>query len=737
MSTYSIMTWVLTALLTAIVAFHLLLSPYTKVEESFTMQAVHDMLNYGVLPDLLAHYDHQQFPGVVPRTFVGSAVLAGIVGAADAAWKYISGAGFVADGPHAQLHVQVAVRGVLALLNVWALVRVARSTDSIVFREKKTRSKGLVGFFFTLLLLSQFHLLFYASRTLPNFVALPVVNYALSKIVVGDLTGLTWLAFVGVVFRLEVGVFASVIAVVSSLVFGQSNIFHNVFMLAAGALVGLAVTYGVDSYFWGHSVVPELHAFYFNVVEGKSVEWGVEPYTAYFAKYLPNFFRPPHVLVLAAVGFLSDPAYDGKPMKFTEDSKLVITHPARNSLRILTLSAVLFIAAMSFQPHKEWRFIVYVIPVFTLLAANGLAFLWWRKSTLIAHKLLIFIMLASSVLAFAFSSYMGYASSYNYPGGAAIEYVNNLVDDNSSNVLIHMDVPACMTGITKFTELHRDNVVFDKTEDEKELAKIWNDVNYLITHKDMDQALILDLIVYEPSHWNKLTLVPAFAGVNVMGIMFSVQKFVSDEKFRHSFVKSVWTELTEGKFDTLEAFARNSVILRPYLHVYRRLEVDAIPVILDSEDKSSEEHKLEDAYDQERKHHEEIDLTEVTAEDVEEALSEQIDNFEDAQDKEEFERVDNAVDSETLESSTTEVATLESSEKTPEPTADLPEDEEVREAYEEEIQEQKGQIEEENAIDEEVTGSANVDEKAEVEESIEEKAEKIEEADDDLLKDEL
>lgn len=58
----------------AIVTAHILLCPYAKVEESFNLQAIHDLIFSGV--DRVAQFDHLEFPGVVPRTFFGALLVA-------------------------------------------------------------------------------------------------------------------------------------------------------------------------------------------------------------------------------------------------------------------------------------------------------------------------------------------------------------------------------------------------------------------------------------------------------------------------------------------------------------------------------------------------------------------------------------------------------------------------------------------------------------------------------------
>ena len=75
--------WPFLLLIPTCILIHLFVAPYTKVEESFNIQAIHDILIHGIPAEnaddfLTANYDHVSFPGSVPRTFAGALVLSGL-----------------------------------------------------------------------------------------------------------------------------------------------------------------------------------------------------------------------------------------------------------------------------------------------------------------------------------------------------------------------------------------------------------------------------------------------------------------------------------------------------------------------------------------------------------------------------------------------------------------------------------------------------------------------------------
>jgi alpha-1,6-mannosyltransferase len=81
-SSITILDVALQLLLVGLIWLHLSTAPFTKVEESFNIQATHDILFYGIpwtnSSQALSHqYDHFEFPGSVPRTFIGALIIAG------------------------------------------------------------------------------------------------------------------------------------------------------------------------------------------------------------------------------------------------------------------------------------------------------------------------------------------------------------------------------------------------------------------------------------------------------------------------------------------------------------------------------------------------------------------------------------------------------------------------------------------------------------------------------------
>ncbi|KAK6461505.1 Alg9-like mannosyltransferase family-domain-containing protein [Scheffersomyces coipomensis] len=558
----------LDAALIGLISFYLIIAPFTKVEESFNLQAIHDILNYGIFPKqtIEDNYDHIVFPGAVPRTFVGSLVLAGIVKVINTVTSVF---GYDLLQQSTQNDLQLVVRAVLGLLNAFSLIQIRESINSVTFRDRKSKIKGLLGFWYSVLLLSQFHILFYSTRTLPNFIALPIVNLAFSKLLKGDISGLTWLAFCGAVFRSEIGLFAVIIAMVSSLIFGQSNIVINVIMLASGAVIGGLLSFVVDSYFWGYLVVPELSAFQFNVILNKSAAWGVEPWSAYFTKYIWGLFRPPVILLLLLPGLVNDPADDGQIISKDSSDKeketeKVIPHPAKNSLRVLFVSSILFIVALSFQGHKEWRFITYIIPIFTLQAANGLGNIAMKWSISWSSKLLVIIAVINVAVALVFSLFMGYFSSFNYPGADALLFVNQYIESNQkeqSNTLVHLDVAACMTGVSRFGELNSHYITYDKTETEVELEKIWNDIDILVS-EDLIVGSNPKSFAFDHTNWELLHKSQIFRGITIYPLLYVIQK-EKDDYF--GFAQKIIT----GE-ESLLKLLNLLVITDDYLYVYKK-----------------------------------------------------------------------------------------------------------------------------------------------------------------------
>jgi alpha-1,6-mannosyltransferase len=351
-------SWACDAALVMVMAGYVLAAPYTKVEESFNMQAMYDLLSH---PRDLSLFDHLSFPGVVPRTFIGPIAIATVVAMPA---RLIGAQG---------IPLLVLLRLVVGLASVASLVAVRFAV--------RARFSATAGIFFSILVLSQFHTLFYASRTLPNTFALFFANIALAARIhphsyshgSGYIQAVALLSFACALFRSElcILIFMTVASGLvtsgdaSSATYGRGCSSKAGRVMTAAIATGLAaacsaaaLSFCIDSYFWRRWSYPELEVFYFNVVLNKSHAWGTQPWHWYFTRALPKALGGAYLLAICGI----------------------YTQP-----RLLTPvvgPTIAFVAVYSILPHKELRFVFYALPVFNVAAAIGLEWIYRRMRSL-------------------------------------------------------------------------------------------------------------------------------------------------------------------------------------------------------------------------------------------------------------------------------------------------------------------------------------------------------------------
>jgi alpha-1,6-mannosyltransferase len=123
-----------------------------------------------------------------------------------------------------------------------------------------------------------------------------------------------------------------------------------------------AITLFVDRYFWDEWVWPEAYTLYFNVYLGKSSDWGVRTvHKILFPFSFPTQVSPFHVYLTSHLPKLLMASFPLAILGATLDSRI----------RSLLIPSTVFISLISCLGHKEWRFIVYVVPLFNVAAARG------------------------------------------------------------------------------------------------------------------------------------------------------------------------------------------------------------------------------------------------------------------------------------------------------------------------------------------------------------------------------
>ncbi|XP_019450137.1 PREDICTED: dol-P-Man:Man(7)GlcNAc(2)-PP-Dol alpha-1,6-mannosyltransferase isoform X1 [Lupinus angustifolius] len=395
-------------ILGSIATFYVLMIPYTKVEESFNLQAMHDFLYHR---HHLDNYDHLEFPGVVPRTFIGAFVVS------------IVAAPFL------------LITTFLHLPKFYALLIVRMALGCIVlytlrfFRHQIRNKFGhQVEAFFVILTAIQFHLLFYSTRPLPNIVALSIVNLAYGYWFEGRFyAALNSLIFATTVFRCDMLLLLGPLGL-QLLLTKDISLWGALKRCTSMALFCIGVTILVDSIMWKRLLWPEFEVFWFNSVLNKSSKWGTHAFHWYFTSALPRALLAAYPLSL--FGLLVD-----------------------RRVRSFTFPVLAFILLYSKLPHKELRFIISSVPIFNLsasIAANRI----YNNRKKIIWNFLFLIMLGLLLLSLAGTITTFMASYWNYPSGHALKELHGVADyhNDTDEQWVHIDTFSAMNGISRFCE---------------------------------------------------------------------------------------------------------------------------------------------------------------------------------------------------------------------------------------------------------------------------------------------
>jgi len=298
-----------------------------------------------------------------------------------------------------------------------------------------------------------------------------------------------------------------------------------------GALSGLLTTVSIDSYFWQQFPAwPELQGFYYNTVLGKSSEWGVSPPNYYFNNAIPRLLLNPVTYLILI--------------------PLAVFQPSTRSRSLaLLLPSLGFVFVYSFLPHKEWRFIIYIIPALTCVASIGASWIWTRRAKTFIYRVLAAILLVSVMASFVASAGLLAISRLNYPGGEAITHLREIAKSEHGTLRVHADNLACQTGLTRFLEDRTGDSaghtewIFDKTEDEGKLLDpaFWDQFDYVLVERP-ERAI---------GKWQVVDVVRSYGGIRIVqpGRMLDTRTF--EERIEGGIMLSLmpweqkWLELGE------------------------------------------------------------------------------------------------------------------------------------------------------------------------------------------------
>ena len=161
-----------------------------------------------------------------------------------------------------------------------------------------------------------------------------------------------FMAIAGLIFRSELILLFGPVILQEVFMYRRLSLRNLLLDSLKWAPLCLVATVLVDSYFWRRWLYPEGEVLFFNTVENQSSKWGTSPWPTYLTHFLPKLLLGGMPLAVWAI--VRDWLWMGR----------------RGA--VYWVPAVVFVLLYSFLPHKEWRFIIYIVPLFNLMAAHAM-----------------------------------------------------------------------------------------------------------------------------------------------------------------------------------------------------------------------------------------------------------------------------------------------------------------------------------------------------------------------------